>query len=607
MINELPGWQQSRTKISGAFFKVHAKVFGAAHSCTITDLFSKSSLSAVPSLSLLQCTKILALSVLVIVFLASRINSAYANNVAVENVELVELDDDADTINIEFDLSWSNAWKDSVNNDAVWVFAKYRTSTASAWAHVTLKTAGTNPSGFADGTKQSGSNFSSLDILVPADKLGAFIQPANPSSGSVDFHDVQLVWDYAQDGLSDEEADGANTEIDVFAIEMVYVPEGGFYLGDGSAGTYGEFEYGPSASSKPGAITSEEAIEFQDVTGTASGLNKWYYNTDATADDVASGTTFILGEPFPKGFQAIYAMKYEMSQGQYRDFLNHLTQPQQNTRVVSDISNENDANTYVMIAEGQGTVANRQAVKAGSNPADGAVYTFSVDLDDDNTGDESNDGEWIAMNYLSWMDLAAYADWAALRPMTELEFEKLCRGTTYPVDEEYAWGTTDLTGTTSISNSGQTSEVAGQTGNGLANYNNAVGGPLRVGSSATASTTIRKQAGASFYGILNLSGNVWEHVVTVGNTAGRSFAGTHGDGVLTTTSSYEGNATNVDWPGIDSTSDARGVTGATGSGFRGSAWDETTTRYLQVSNREYAGDDDNTRRSDTGGRLVRTA
>ena len=45
---------------------------------------------------------------------------------------------------------------------------------------------------------------------------------------------------------------------------------------------------------------------------------------------------------------------------------------------------------------------------------------------------------------LSWPDLCAYADWAALRPMTELEYEKACRGPNNPVLGEYAWGNTSI-------------------------------------------------------------------------------------------------------------------------------------------------------------------
>jgi formylglycine-generating enzyme required for sulfatase activity len=390
-------------------------------------------------------------------------------------------------------------------------------------------------------------------------------------------------------------------------VEMVRIPEGGFYAGDGDNAD-GQVQFGPAASPEPGAIANEEELNFQNVAGTAAGLNEWYYNTDTAGDDDASGSTFQVGEPFPKGFRAFYIMKYEISQGQYRDFLNMLTREQQKSRVAADISADSIANYYVM-SNGT-TVASRQGIRApasGNGTTDPVV--FGCDLNNNGVFDESGDGEWIAMNYLSWMDLAAYADWAALRPMTEFEYEKVARGPLSAVSGEYPWGSTDLTGATSITNSGQADETAGQTGSGLCNYNDAVGvaGPLRVGFAATASTTTRLAAGAGFYGVLDLAGNVWERSVTLGNAAGRGFGGTHGDGVLSSVSSYEGYATNVDWPGIDSTSSARGITGAAGSGFRGGAWNSTTAAYLKTSGRSFAGDTDDTRRNDSGGRLVRAA
>ncbi len=539
--------------------------------------------------------------------LFSGASQLFANNLSIANVELVGQDSSADTIKIEFDITWSNSWRDSVNYDAVWIFAKYCTSSCTGngtWSHAILKSSGTNPSGFDDGTKQSSSNFTALDLIIPSDKVGVFMQPASSGSGTVNFNDAQIVWDYAQNGLSDANAIAATTYVRVYGIEMVYIPEGGFTISDANTGGEGQFEFRHSASSLPAPVTSENAINFGDVTNAAEQTNtlKWYYNTDTSADDAASGSTFDLDEHFPKGFQAFYLMKYEMSQGEYRNFLNTLTQAGQATRVASDITNENDANTYVMVVEGQATVTGRQAIKAGSNPPNGDPYAFTCDFDDNDTGNQSGDGEWIAMNYLSWMDLLAYADWAGLRPMTEFEYEKAARGPAAYTTDEYAWGTTSLTAVTSITNSGQTSEVAGQSGNGLVTYNNAGGvtGPMRVGYAATSTTTTRLAASTGFYGNLDLSGNVWEHVVTVGNATGRAFAGTNGDGILTTA----GNATNEDWPGFSS---GNGVNGATGSSFRGGAWDETTATYLNTSDRSFGGDTDTTRRADTGGRLARTA
>jgi formylglycine-generating enzyme required for sulfatase activity len=47
----------------------------------------------------------------------------------------------------------------------------------------------------------------------------------------------------------------------------------------------------------------------------------------------------------------------------------------------------------------------------------------------------------VACNFLSWGDGTSYAAWAGLRPMSELEYEKACRGPLKPVPNEFAWGT----------------------------------------------------------------------------------------------------------------------------------------------------------------------
>ena len=44
-------------------------------------------------------------------------------------------------------------------------------------------------------------------------------------------------------------------------------------------------------------------------------------------------------------------------------------------------------------------------------------------------------------NFISWDDGCAFADWAGLRPYTELEFEKACRGQKKPIPADFPWGT----------------------------------------------------------------------------------------------------------------------------------------------------------------------
>lgn len=493
----------------------------------------------------------------------------FANNLSVSNVRLIDQDTSADTIVAEFDISWSNAWKDPVNNDAAWVFFKYSTDSGSTWYHATLKASGTNPTGFSTGSKSSGS-FAALDIIVPADKKGCFIQPRSQGAGSLSFTDLQAVWDYGHDGLSDSTVSASTTRIKVFAIEMVYIPEEGFYAGDGTAGTNGEFQYGGSATGEPGAINSEDGIAFMN-----NSANGWYYKSAGNSGENSSGASFWVSEAFPKGYQAFYLMKYEITQGQYADFLNNLTSTQASNRY----PNQNGNYRHTI----SGSYASYSATRADR-----------------------------ACNYLNWMDVAAYADWAALRPFSELEFEKVCRGPLYPVSGEYAWGTTSATAAAAISGTENGTETI-TTANANLNYNNTTftggdggQGPLRAGIFATSSTVTRQSTGSGYYGNTELSGNLWERCVTVGNATGRGFAGTHGDGVLTTTTSYEGNATNLDWPGISSTP-SRGVTSATGSGFRGGTCSVTVANYQRISDRTFAALDQSTRDKERGGRLARTA
>jgi len=218
----------------------------------------------------------------------------------------------------------------------------------------------------------------------------------------------------------------------------------------------------------------------------------------------------------------------------------------------------------------------------------------------------STTNPYVACNFLSWMDGAAYSDWAGLRPMTELEFEKACRGTVTPVANEYAWGTA------TVASSAYTLENPGATNEGIAsNYSTSTGnasyvitdgsidGPLRVGIfAANAVNQGRITAGASYYGIMELSGNLWERAVTVGNATGRAFTGLHGNGALST----NGHANETDWPGLTGGE----VTGATGSGFRGGVW-LSNASLMRVSARLNAANAITVRSGIFGFRAVRVA
>ncbi len=153
---------------------------------------------------------------------------------------------------------------------------------------------------------------------------------------------------------------------------------------------------------------------------------------------------------------------------------------------------------------------------------------------------------------------------------------------------------------TSLNNAGTINETSTKA---FANYaalgstaDNSNNGPLRVGVFAKSGSS-RGAAGAGYYGMMELSGNLTERAVTVGNTTARSFTGVNGNGVL----SINGNADQTSWPGLNSGE----VTGATGAGQRAGHWGNPT-RLLRTSDREYASYGHTSRGYESGGRGVRS-
>lgn len=115
---------------------------------------------------------------------------------------------------------------------------------------------------------------------------------------------------------------------------------------------------------------------------------------------------------------------------------------------------------------------------------------------------------------------------------------------------------------------------------------------MRVGAMAVGDAT-RIASGAGYYGAMDLSGNVYERPITVGNSSGRGFNGAkHGNGVLT--SGGDGDVTT--WPGTD----------AVGAGFRGGVWRGSGVRE-KLSDRFFAAIAASGRNWDNGGRGVRSA
>ncbi len=379
------------------------------------------------------------------------------------------------------------------------------------------------------------------------------------------------------------------TEIKLFGIEMVHIPEGEFYLGDGVS-----ISSLADNNGNPKLISSENAI-------------------NSTELSIVNPNTLFAPEPlpasipshYPKGFESFYVMKYEISQMQYVDFLNTLTYTQQQARTAFSPSSTVGKN--VMVNPNQPDSLYRNGiiiVSAGMPSSLPAIY--GMDGDRNGIFNEDNDGHHRAANFLSWGDLCAYLDWAALRPMTEMEFEKICRGAAnQPIAGEFAWGTALVTNANNPINDGTVYESVSDSlasGSGLANHGNIVAlegwglrGALRTGF-ASSSNTNRLEAGASFYGAMEISGNVWEQAIML-SSEGIQFVGNYGDGLI----DEEGNANQSSWCNPNT---------AFGVLLKGGGWQSTISevgswRDLAVSDRFYSHLKPNNRRSTVGGRGAR--
>jgi len=110
-------------------------------------------------------------------------------------------------------------------------------------------------------------------------------------------------------------------------------------------------------------------------------------------------------------------------------------------------------------------------------------------------------------------------------------------------------------------------------------------GPVRPGIFATSSSS-RERAGAGYYGVMDLTGNLHEMVVTIGNTWGTVFYAIHGDGSINNDTDGAGFARQLGWPGTAAEA-IQGVRGADGVGLRDGAWNSAAQR-LRVSDRTWA-------------------
>jgi formylglycine-generating enzyme required for sulfatase activity len=510
-----------------------------------------------------------------VAFSLSAIALAQASNLQLSNLDEVSANTASGTITFSFNLTQDNSWRTQTNYDAVWIFMKFSTDGGATWHHASMSGSGVNPAGFTIPTQFQ----SQFEFMVPSDQKGFFIQRSGQATGSIALTGVQFVWNYALDGVSASVAQAANTLHTIYGVEMVYIPQGAFYAGDGSANNSTEYAFAQgSASVTPWYIQNENAVQ---TSGAANGTY-YYQNTGAKGDEFPSGAAFLIPASFPKGFGAFYLMKYQLTEGQWVSFFNTLPVT---------------ARPYRDITSG--------TVKVGGKNSQGIVNRNTISW---NSAIPSSPAKSLRpsrpISYVSWPDVAAYAEWAALRPITELEYEKAARGSDIPaVPGEFVWGTTSHTAPGSGDIVPNTDENGNETLSSAANINSnalawssgdgrasgiAAGqsGPLRVGifaASIVNSTNPRVSSGAGYYGNMELSGNLAEPVVTVGRAEGLNFQGSNGTCNLTSL----GFATNNDWPGIDP-NPANGIDGTIGIGYRGGDFQSASNIVYATSARSFA-------------------
>ncbi|MEL6867416.1 MAG: SUMF1/EgtB/PvdO family nonheme iron enzyme, partial [Bacteroidota bacterium] len=313
---------------------------------------------------------------------------------------------------LSFDLGWDASWRYGDQFDAAWVFVKHKKQ-GEQWKHTAIR------QGSAKSTANRSSDRAVAAFSISPDGVGMIIKRKDNSQGDNDWTiSIEL----------EEAMDIADTEFRVLGLEMVHVSSGAFELGtlkrererseeltQGASGApYNPFfTYGGKAVDNYGGIykvESEQPIEI----GKEEGRLFWMDADIPGANTFSGKPEGTLKSDFPKGFKAFYQMKYELSQQEYCDFLNTLSPKQQEARDISKtIEFDRPIADY------------RNAILY----ADGLFRTNRPHR---------------PCNFISWLDGQAYADWAGLRHMTELEFEKSCRGSDQAIYREYVWGVNEI-------------------------------------------------------------------------------------------------------------------------------------------------------------------
>ncbi len=548
-----------------------------------------------------------------------------ANNIRVEGKTRVT-GFTGDTAVVEVTLRWDNSWRDDFNWDAAWVFFKFKKrGLENPWQHAYLSSSG-HVLNTAAGNEGGGYAYM---VGANAGKVnGLYVMRNGISEGNVSVR-LQAKWPLNGTGLTKSDFGNALNKIyvAVHAIEMVYVPYGAYYLGDGlsnlcfheyfapdrnpirikgyeslsassiyqnayppeyavddninshyhSAGYTNEWftvDFGEAKTMRYFTIRTHYAGSGYYVEGSNDGSSwsilwsgngsMWsqtlskhkitnpgayrYYRFRETGHylviyDVAlledaspvavdsedaltvclnGDNSFVsLGATYPKGYAGFYVMKYETSQEQYVEFLNSLTLDQQKARVTN--------NNFATMKRGDYVFGDLKT----PNCRNGIVFieqrkvntpvVFGNNLNPANDLFSTDDGQTLACNYMSIEDMIAYCSWSGLRPMSELEYEKACRRfyPQVPDKGEYAWNTNNgVNSLSSLSDLNFRGDEREQALSYLKNVNsgttNSINGPVRCGMFGTSATN-QSQSGGTYWGVMEMSGNLKELCVSVGN------------------------------------------------------------------------------------------
>jgi formylglycine-generating enzyme required for sulfatase activity len=428
--------------------------------------------------------------------------TVFASDITIENVEWNK---EPSQFKVKLTVSWNNSWRNDKNYDAAWLFFKYVTpaNPQSGYRHAKL---------LSNGHRLVVNHINGCPnpaIETPQDRIGIFIYPSSTWRGTIRYT-IELALDSAI--LREQGFNPTSRSLNAYGIEMVQIPQAPFTIGEADT-TVAWRNYSLFLSDGNGRPRGLKRITSEDEIKVGKAKDELYYNSQTAI--YHGDQKGVIPASFPKGYNSFYIMKYETTQGQYAAFLNCIS--------------------YA-------------ATTARANFAGRDYYTYrgSIRLEKD---------QYIAgspnrpCNFFSWDDACAYADWAGLRPMTELEFEKACRGPQQPMAGEFPWNTNNKNNLQRIVSKDDELVLTNNLKESELTDNN------------------RDRFGASYYWVMDLAGSLWERCVTIGDSTGRSFKGTHGDGVL----APYGFASNADWP--------KGSTETSGFGFKGGGYYEHTMRF----------------------------